>query len=269
MSNENENLENPEVSEISADENSEKPISTESEQIKPFPDPDNISGLLGEPTEEKPEFWEQKEKINENLPEFDSPPAEESVVINPDKILKKPTSKNVISKGSKLAAPIVVEVIDSIIPPVINMYAKSENYERFCADDDAKESLSEALADLMGSQDVELSPTWTFILALLAAYAPALVDAYELRRAHEKIAKQEKEINQYKATIDEKERENKRLIIEADKKEQEALEELNELRLKNAELGKKAAAAELEAKRISVKEVKPKKTTKTTKSKIK
>jgi len=233
----------------------ETPIVETTETEKP-PIQKNISDLLGEPTEDKPEIWEEKDDVTKHPEGFDPPDPDEPIVISPDKILKNPVSKSLISKGSSLASPIVVDVIDSFIPPMINIYAKADDYKRFCADDDAKKSMSDALAELMGSQDVELSPTWTFVLAVLAAYAPACIDAYELRKAHEKIAKQEKEIGFYKATIDEKEQENRRLAREVEKKELDGEKEIELLRKEIADIKATSAITELKAKQTLAKEVK-------------
>jgi len=233
----------------------ETPIVETTETENP-PIPANISDLLGESTEDKPEIWEEKDDVTENPEGFDPPDPDEPIVINPDKILKNPTTKNLVKKGSDLASPIVVGVIDSVIPPMINLYAKSDDYKRFCADDDGKKGMSDALAELMGSQDVELSPTWTFVLAVLAAYTPACIDAYDLRKAHEKIAKQEKEIGFYKATIDEKEQENRRLAREVEKKELDGEKEIELLRKEIADIKATSATTELKAKRTLAREVK-------------
>ena len=263
---------NTDVDETSNVETIEKETPETSESISRMlgeSEGDVLLATLSSPTDNKPQYWETQEEIDENLDGFDPPGSDdEPIVINPDKILKSPTTKNLVKKGSNLVAPIVVDVIDSVIPPMINIYAKADDYERFCADDDAKETMSDAFAELMGSQDVELSPTWTFVLAVLAAYTPACIDAFGLRRANEKIAKQEKQIDFYKATIDEQERENKRLEREAEKKELAGEKEIELLRKEIADLKETSATTELKAKRISAKEVKtPKKSTKIAKSK--
>ncbi|GHU85371.1 hypothetical protein FACS1894153_0440 [Bacteroidia bacterium] len=206
----------------------------------------DIIDMLGEPTEDKPEYFEDKEDvIDENIEGFDPPPAEaEPEPIHQEKIIdpeKKSIPKKIISESSHLVAPIVVGLIDSVVPSLIDIYAKTDNPEQFEASVDDKKNMSEALADWIGTSNVQLSPWMVFLFAVVSAYSNPCITAYQLKRMKQKVSDQ-------KSELDKSERERLEAIrqrIDAEKQAEQAMNDLNKIKLENAELAKKAVDTEI------------------------
>ncbi len=254
-----ENENNEKQSGISADAPTLSPEKVETSAPETAEEFD-IMQILGEPTERKPEHWEQAEKVDEHLADFDPPPPvvsdpdsppDETKIIDPDKSLRK-VPKSVVSAGAKMMSPVIVEMIDTIVPTICSKIAKVEDSERFCANPEAKKSMSESLDAWMGEANIELSPMWVFLAAFGTAYTPAAIDVYELRKAHTTIAKQQSMLN----VISEKQRETENLLIEEERKKLKALDELAGLKLKIAQQEESAAKKQVGAKRIAKAELK-------------
>jgi hypothetical protein len=148
-----------------------------------------------------------------------------------------------------MLAPIIVSVIDSIVPPLIDVYAKTDNPEQFEADADDKKNMTDALAAWMGESNVEMSPAIVFLIAVVSAYAGPCISAVQLRKAQKTISEQ-------KTRLDESERQRLSEIrerAEAERKAQEAINELNKIKLENAKLQEKAAKSELNTKKTTAK----------------
>jgi hypothetical protein len=209
----------------------------------------DLVDILAEETQRKSEFFEENETIDENIPGFDPPPTEEpeaSSVEDPESLIDpeyRDLPRKAMKNSGKLVAPIIVNVIDSIVPPLIDVYAKTDNPEQFEADEDDKKNMSEALAAWIGDSNVEMSPAMVFLVAVISAYAGPCISAVQLRKAKKTISEQ-------KQRLDESERQHLSAVrerAEAERKAEEAINELNRIKLENAELQKKAAKAESDA----------------------
>jgi hypothetical protein len=217
-----------------------------------------IIDLLGVPTEEKPEYFEQDEIIDENIPGFDPPPEQEQddpdtseveteTVFDPESPGKVPRSS--IKKSGKMLAPMLVNVIDTVAPMLIDAFAKTGQPEQFEADRESKAEMSNELADWIGESNIEMSAGMRFLFAVVLAYSRPCILAYQLKKAQKTVSEQ-------KQRLDASERERLAAIqerAEAEKRTQQVLHELNDLKAKNAELLKKTAKAEMDAENLKTK----------------
>jgi hypothetical protein len=212
-----------------------------------------IIDLLGKPTQEKPEFFEAEEEIDENIPGFDPPPPgteyetpeiEAETIFDPENARKVPKSS--IRKSGKMIAPVIVNVIDTVAPMLIDAFAKTGQPEQFEADEDSKKEMSNELSEWLGESNIEMSAGMRFLIAVILAYSRPCILAYQLKSAQKKVSEQ-------KQQLDESEKERLEAIrerAEAEKRTQQILNELNKLKAENAELVKKTTKNEIDAEKM-------------------
>jgi hypothetical protein len=217
------------------------------------PPTDEIIKELNEGTEDKSEFFEDEETIDENNPDFDPPPPSEKPDIETPQVEEvfdpeapKRTPRSAIHKSGKMFAPMLVNVIDTVAPMLIDAFAKTGNPDQFEAEEDDKKEMSNALADWIGTSNIEMSPSMTFLFTVVLAYSRPCMLAYQLKQERKKVSEQ-------KHQLDESEKQRLDAIrqkAEAEKRTEQAVNDLEKLRAENAELQKKTEKTKLDAKKL-------------------
>ncbi len=220
------------------------------------PDPDaevDILQILGEPTEKKPEPWEQQQKVNENVEGFDPPPRPEADIstIDPDRILQKQPDgslRTLASAKSKFMAGMIIEGVDVFAPWTIAKFiAKDDNSALYCADDEMKQNAKEATARYLGEKNVEVSPFYEMLFAISMMYAEPVMNAMHTA----KLQKENDLLKSKNNALEQREKERKQREKDAEDLRQK--EENAKLRLNVARLEEQIAKKNVKAQQLSTK----------------